>query len=64
MPGFGLALTKKAVNQCEDQMGLRNGIDAAFGLHHFAHAHNAEVGGDSLGGVDVKSISQQRALSQ
>src|SRR5436190_2244809 len=38
MPGFGLALTKKAVNQCEDQMGLRNGIDAAFGLHHFAHA--------------------------
>ncbi|HVQ51138.1 MAG TPA: enoyl-CoA hydratase, partial [Mycobacterium sp.] len=58
MPGFGLALTKKAVNQCEDQMGLRNGIDAAFGLHHFAHAHNAEVGGDSLGGVDVKSIAQ------
>jgi enoyl-CoA hydratase len=59
MPSFGLALTKKAVNHCEDQMGLRNGIDAAFGLHHFAHAHNAEVGGDSLGGVDVKSIAQQ-----
>jgi enoyl-CoA hydratase len=61
MPGFGLALTKKAVNQCEDQMGLRNGIDAAFGLHHFAHAHNAEVGGDSLGGVDIKSIAQRPA---
>jgi len=63
MPRFGLALTKKAVNQCEDQMGLRNGIDAAFGLHHFAHAHNAEVGGDSLGGLDVKSTAQQRASS-
>jgi enoyl-CoA hydratase len=31
-----------------------------FGLHHFAHAHNAETGGDSLGGVDVKSIATQR----
>src|SRR4051795_10009885 len=46
MPAFGLALTKKAVNQCEDQMGLRDGIDSVFGLHHFAHAHNAEVGQD------------------
>lgn len=57
MPGFGLALTKRAVNQCEDQMGLRNGIDAAFGLHHFAHAHNVEVGSDSLGGVDLKGMT-------
>lgn len=57
MPGFGLALTKRAVNQCEDQMGLRNGIDSAFGLHHFAHAHNAEVGADSLGGVDIKAMT-------
>ena len=57
MPGFGLALTKKAVNQCEDQMGMRNGMDSVFGLHHFAHAHNAEVGTDSLGGVDVKAMA-------
>jgi len=63
MPEFGLALTKKAVNQCEDQMGLRTGMDAAFGLHHFAHAHNAEVGGDSLGGVDVKSLAQTKGHS-
>ena len=34
MPAFGLALAKRAVNQCEDQMGLRNGMDSAFGLHH------------------------------
>lgn len=56
MPMFGLALTKRAVNQCEDQMGLRNGMDAAFGLHHFAHAHNAESGSDSLGGVGLDAM--------
>ncbi|MFC9358480.1 enoyl-CoA hydratase [Rhodococcus sp. NPDC057014] len=57
MPRFGLALTKKAVNQCEDQMGMRNGMDSVFGLHHFAHAHNAEVDTDSLGGMDAKSMA-------
>jgi len=57
MPRFGLALAKRAVNQCEDQMGLRNGMDAVFGLHHFAHAHNAETGADSLGGQNVRSMA-------
>lgn len=58
MPSFGLALTKKAVNQCEDLMGMRAGMDSVFGLHHFAHAHNAEVsGGDSLGGQSAKSMA-------
>jgi enoyl-CoA hydratase len=56
MPAFGLALTKKAVNQCEDQMGLRDGMDSVFGLHHLAHAHNAEVGQDSLAGQDARSM--------
>ncbi|WP_305093823.1 enoyl-CoA hydratase [Prescottella sp. R16] len=56
MPRFGLALTKKAVNQCEDLMGQRAGMDSVFGLHHFAHAHNAEIGRDSLGGMDVNSM--------
>lgn len=56
MPRFGLALTKKAVNQAEDQMGLRTGMDSVFGLHHFAHAHNAEVGADSLGGMNAKTM--------
>jgi enoyl-CoA hydratase len=60
MPRFGLALAKRAVNQCEDQMGLRNGMDAVFGLHHFAHAHNAEVGQDSLGGLDAKAMAAER----
>jgi enoyl-CoA hydratase len=56
MPRFGLALTKRAVNQAEDQMGLRAGMDSVFGLHHFAHAHNAETSADSLGGMDAKSM--------
>jgi enoyl-CoA hydratase len=56
MPRLGLALTKQAVNQCEDQMGLRTGMDSVFGLHHVAHAHNAEVGTDSLAGQDARSM--------
>ena len=56
MPAFGLMLTKKAVNQCEDVMGMRDGMDAVFGLHHLAHAHNAEVDGDSLAGQDARSM--------
>lgn len=56
MPRFGLALTKKAVNQAEDFQGMRSGMDAAFGLHHLAHAHNAETGTDSLGGMDPRSM--------
>ncbi|MDA3648871.1 enoyl-CoA hydratase [Saccharopolyspora indica] len=58
MPGFGLSLTKKAINQAEDLMGLQSGMDSAFGLHHFAHAHNAEVGEDSLGGMNARSMKQ------
>jgi enoyl-CoA hydratase len=56
MPRFGLALTKKAVNQAEDQMGMRTGMDSIFGLHHFAHSHNAEVSQDSLAGLDARGM--------
>jgi enoyl-CoA hydratase len=56
MPPFGLTLAKKAVNQAEDLQGLRAGMDSVFGLHHLAHAHNAEMGGDSLGGMDARSM--------
>lgn len=58
MPAFGLALTKRAVNQAEDLMGLRSGMDSVFGLHHVAHAHNAEVDGDALGGQNARSMRQ------
>lgn len=59
MPRFGLALTKKAINQAEDLQGMRVGMDSVFGLHHFAHAHNAEVSTDSLGGLDAKKMAEQ-----
>jgi enoyl-CoA hydratase len=58
MPTFGLALAKRAVNQCEDLMGMRSGMDSVFGLHHLAHAHNAEVSGNSLAGLDARAMKQ------
>jgi enoyl-CoA hydratase/carnithine racemase len=56
MPPFGLSLAKRAVNQCEDLMGMRPGMDSAFGLHHLAHAHNAETSADSLAGMDARAM--------
>ena len=61
MPAFGLALAKRAVNQCEDLMGMRPGMDAVFGLHHLAHAHNAETSGDYLAGLDASRMKEQGA---
>jgi enoyl-CoA hydratase len=58
MPQFGLALTKRAVNQSEDLMGMRAGMDSVFGLHHLAHAHNAEVSPDALAGMDARSMKK------
>jgi enoyl-CoA hydratase len=58
MPRFGLALAKRAVNQSEDLMGMRAGMDSVFGLHHFAHAHNAEVGADPLAGMDARAMKK------
>jgi enoyl-CoA hydratase len=60
MPRLGLALTKKAVNQAEDAMGMQVGMDSVFGLHHLAHAHNAETGADSLAGHDARSMRDAR----
>ena len=59
MPRFGLALTKKAINQAEDLQGMRAGMDSVFGLHHFAHAHNAETSTDSLAGLDAKAMAER-----
>ncbi|MGW1075899.1 enoyl-CoA hydratase [Streptomyces sp. NPDC002537] len=61
MPRMGLALAKRAVNQAEDLQGLHSGLDAAFALHHLAHAHNAETGGDPLGGMDVRAMKERGA---
>jgi enoyl-CoA hydratase len=61
MPRLGLALTKKAVNQAEDLMGMHAGMDSVFGLHHVAHAHNAEVGTDSLAGHNARTMRDAAA---
>jgi enoyl-CoA hydratase len=31
-------------------------MDSVFGLHHLAHAHNAEVSADPLAGQDARSM--------
>ncbi|ARD46131.1 enoyl-CoA hydratase [Colwellia sp. PAMC 21821] len=57
MPRLGLQLTKQVINNAEDLMGKRSTMDMAFGLHHFAHAHNETVSGDRLGGFDAKAMA-------
>jgi enoyl-CoA hydratase len=61
MPRFGLALAKKAINQAEDRMGLRDSVDATYGLHQLAHAHNAMTSEDHLAGQDAKSMARDAA---
>ena len=58
VPRFGLALAKKAINQAEDRMGLRDVMDATFALHHLAHAHNSLTSEDHLAGQDAKSMAK------
>ncbi|WP_443053006.1 hypothetical protein [Streptomyces sp. NBC_01186] len=50
------AVTKRAVSQAEGLMGLHAGLDPAFGLHHVAHAHNAETAADPLRGMEARSM--------
>lgn len=57
-PRFGLALTKMAINQAEDRMGLQDTINSTYGLHHLAHAHNTLASEDYIGGQDVKSMKK------
>jgi enoyl-CoA hydratase len=58
MPRFGLSLTKMAINQAEDRMGMRETMDAVYGLHHLAHAHNALTSDDYIGGQSVASMKK------
>lgn len=57
-PRLGLALTKTVINRAEDLQGLRATMDAAFGYHHFAHAHSQALGAGQLGGHDARSMAQ------
>lgn len=58
MPRFGLELAKRAINQAEDRMGLRDTMDATFALHHLAHAHNSLTSEDHLAGQDARSMKR------
>jgi enoyl-CoA hydratase len=57
-PRFALALAKQAINQAEDRMGQRDVMDATYGLHHLAHAHNALTTGDPIAGMDARKMKE------
>ena len=56
-PRLGNWLTKQALNHVEDLRGKRTAMDAVFHMHHFAHAQNDLVSGNSLGGMDGKAMA-------
>ncbi|MBM3512215.1 MAG: enoyl-CoA hydratase [Alphaproteobacteria bacterium] len=57
-PRLGNWLTKQALNHVEDLRGKRTAMDAVFHMHHFAHAQNDLVSGNSLGGLDAAAMSK------
>jgi enoyl-CoA hydratase len=56
-PRLGNWLTKQAINHVEELRGKRTAMDAVFHMHHFAHAQNDLTTGDTLGGLDGKSMA-------
>lgn len=54
---LGNWLTKQSVNHVEELRGKRSAMDAVFHMHHFAHAQNDLVKGDSIAGVSGKSAA-------
>jgi enoyl-CoA hydratase len=57
-PPLGNWLTKQALNHVEDLRGKRTAMDAAFHMHHFAHAQNSLTSEDHLGGLDARSMAE------
>jgi enoyl-CoA hydratase len=58
LPGLGASLTKRAINHVEDLRGKRTSMDAVFHMHHFAHAQNALLSGDAMGGHTAKTFAE------
>lgn len=54
---LGNWLTKQSINHVEELRGKRTAMDAAYHMHHFAHAQNDLVTGSSIGGVSGKSAA-------
>jgi enoyl-CoA hydratase len=57
-PRLGNWLSKQALNHVEELRGKRSAMDAVFHMHHFAHAQNDLVSGNSLGGLDGKAMAK------
>jgi enoyl-CoA hydratase len=57
-PRFALALTKKAVNACEDEMGMRQGMETTFALHQLSHAHNTNISGYPVLVTDPQALKK------
>lgn len=60
---LGNWLTKQSINHVEELRGKRSAMDAVFHMHHFAHAQNDLVTGDSIGGVSGKSAASANKSS-
>ncbi|EQB13572.1 enoyl-CoA hydratase [Novosphingobium lindaniclasticum] len=56
-PRMGNWLTKQAVNHVEELRGKRTAMDAVFHMHHFAHAQNDLVQGNSIAGLDGRAMA-------
>ena len=57
MPSLGMWLTKQAVNHVEELRGKRTAMDAAYHMHHFAHAQNQIITGNNLAGLDAGKMA-------
>ena len=56
-PRLGNWLTKQAINHVEELRGKRTAMDAVFHMHHFAHAQNDLVQGDSIAGLGAREMA-------
>ncbi len=64
MPPFGLALAKRAVNQCEDQMGLRPGMEArSSACTTWPTRTTPRSASDSLAGMDARAMKRASGMS-
>ncbi|MFY7838226.1 MAG: enoyl-CoA hydratase [Novosphingobium sp.] len=54
---LGNWLTKQAINHVEELRGKRAAMDAVYHMHHFAHAQNDLVTGNSIAGVSGTSAA-------
>ena len=55
---LGNWLTKQSINHVEELRGKSAAMEAVFHMHHFAHAQNDLVTGNSIGGVTGKSAAK------